>query len=277
MAALGLSFSMWGLLIVPWLEIKPGPHALDHLWSSQQPTILKNRTILFLVQSLSSVWLLVTPWTAAHQASLSFTISESLLKLMSIELVMPYNHLNLCHPLLFLPSISFFLNTSVLIVKIIPGQEFTSNHFSLACIPPWPSQDHYSSLFLNLLSPALPMRPVREARPCWICSSQSITIKSNRLADCGQRRTHHLASSPEVQTDVCSKRCTGLFTAQCQRPLACSQGRSEVIRPLGCSGASVCKVGPFFQLLKVNKLDQVREFGVPVVKAKVYLPIILAR
>ena len=47
----------------------------------------------------------VTPWTAARQASLSFTISWSLLKLMSIVSVMPFNHLILCHPLLFLPSI----------------------------------------------------------------------------------------------------------------------------------------------------------------------------
>ena len=46
-----------------------------------------------------------TPWTAAHQASLSFTSSQSLLKLMSIELVKPSNHLVLCHPLLLLPSI----------------------------------------------------------------------------------------------------------------------------------------------------------------------------
>ena len=46
-----------------------------------------------------------TPWTAAHQASLSFTISRNLLKLMSIELVMPSNHLVLCRPLLLLPSI----------------------------------------------------------------------------------------------------------------------------------------------------------------------------
>ena len=46
-----------------------------------------------------------TPWTAAHQASLSFTISQSLFKLMSIESVMPSNHLILCHPLLLLPSI----------------------------------------------------------------------------------------------------------------------------------------------------------------------------
>ena len=58
-----------------------------------------------VVQSLSCVRLFVTPWTAACQASLSFTISQSLLKLMSIESVMPSNSLNLCHPLLLLPSI----------------------------------------------------------------------------------------------------------------------------------------------------------------------------
>ena len=58
------------------------------------------------VQSLSRVRLFVTPWTAAHQASLSITNSRSLLKLMSIELVMPSNHLILCCPLLLLPSVS---------------------------------------------------------------------------------------------------------------------------------------------------------------------------
>ena len=57
------------------------------------------------VQLLSHVWLSVTPWTVAHQASLSITNSWSLLKLMSIESVMPSNHLILCHPLLLLPSI----------------------------------------------------------------------------------------------------------------------------------------------------------------------------
>ena len=56
------------------------------------------------VQSLSPVWLFATPRTAAHQASLSIT-NWSLLKLMSIESVMPSNHLILCHPLLLLPSI----------------------------------------------------------------------------------------------------------------------------------------------------------------------------
>ena len=61
--------------------------------------------LLFVVQSPSRVYLFVTPWTAAHQASLSFTISQSLLKLVSIELVIPSNHLILCCPLLLLPSI----------------------------------------------------------------------------------------------------------------------------------------------------------------------------
>ena len=58
-----------------------------------------------LFSSLGRVRLIATPWTAALQASLSFTISWSLLRFMSIESVMPSNHLILCHPLLFLPSI----------------------------------------------------------------------------------------------------------------------------------------------------------------------------
>ena len=58
-----------------------------------------------VVLLLSHVWLFVTLWTAARQASLSFINSWSLLKLMSIELLMPSNHLILCHPLLLLPSI----------------------------------------------------------------------------------------------------------------------------------------------------------------------------
>ena len=60
---------------------------------------------IVVVQLLGHVQLFVTPWTTAPQVSLSFAISWSLLKLMSIELVMPSNHLILCHPLLLLPSI----------------------------------------------------------------------------------------------------------------------------------------------------------------------------
>ena len=73
------------------------------------------------VQSLSCVWLFATPWTAACQASLSITNSRSLPKLMSIESVMPSNHLILCRPLLLLPpippSIRVFSNESVLLIR----------------------------------------------------------------------------------------------------------------------------------------------------------------
>ena len=59
----------------------------------------------YIVQLVNHVQLFEISWTAAYQASLSFTIPQSLLKLMSIELVMPSNHLILCHPLLLVPSI----------------------------------------------------------------------------------------------------------------------------------------------------------------------------
>ena len=74
-----------------------------------------------VVQSVSHVQLFETPWTAAGQASLSFTISWSLLKLLSIELVMPSIHLVLCRPLLLLlsvyPSIRVFYNQSILCIR----------------------------------------------------------------------------------------------------------------------------------------------------------------
>ena len=77
--------------------------------------------LVAVVQSLSNIQLFVTPWTAALQAFLSFTISRSLLKLMSIESVMPSNHLILCCPLLLLPSIfpsiRVFSSESVLCIK----------------------------------------------------------------------------------------------------------------------------------------------------------------
>ena len=74
------------------------------------------------------VWLFATPWTSAHQASLSITNSSSLLKLMSIELVMPSNHFILCRPLLLLPaippSITVFSNESTLheVTKVLEFQ-----------------------------------------------------------------------------------------------------------------------------------------------------------
>ena len=77
--------------------------------------------VLSSVQLLSCVRCFVTPWTAAHQASLSFTVSQSLPKFMSIESVIPSNHLILCCPLLFLPpippSIRVFSNESALRIR----------------------------------------------------------------------------------------------------------------------------------------------------------------
>ena len=81
----------------------------------------KVNTQFSLVQSFSCVWLFVTPWTVACQASLSITNFWSLLKLMSIESEMPSNHLILCHPLLLPPSILSsirgFSNESVLRIR----------------------------------------------------------------------------------------------------------------------------------------------------------------
>ena len=77
--------------------------------------------LFVVVQSLSGVQLFAAPWTAARQASLSFTISQRLLKRMSVESVMPSNHLVLCHPLLLLPSIfpsiRTFSNKSALCIR----------------------------------------------------------------------------------------------------------------------------------------------------------------
>ena len=72
-------------------------------WQAAVHGVAKSRA-LHVVQSLSPVWRFATPWIAECQASLFFTISWSLLKLTSIELMMPFNHLILCYPLLLLTS-----------------------------------------------------------------------------------------------------------------------------------------------------------------------------
>ena len=77
------------------------------------------------VQSLIHVRLFVTPWTAARQASLSITNSRSLLKLMSIESVMPSSHLILCCPLLLLPSV--FLSIRIFSKLIVNSQNRDQN------------------------------------------------------------------------------------------------------------------------------------------------------
>ena len=92
-------------------------HKLSQLFSFLM--MLSNHRLA--VQSLSRVWLFVIPWTIAHQPSLSFTTSQNLLKLMSIDSMMLSNYLILCHPLLLLPSIfpniRVFSNESDLLIK----------------------------------------------------------------------------------------------------------------------------------------------------------------
>ena len=118
------------------------------------------------VQSLSHVQLFVTPWTAAHQAPLSFAISLSLLRLMSIESVMPSNHLILCHPLLLWPS-------------IFPRIRIFSNESAL-CIR-WPK---YWSLNFNI-SPSNDYSGLISFRMDWLdlLAVQGVTKKQTQLSN----------------------------------------------------------------------------------------------
>ena len=153
------------------LQIKKSPSLEDSLFSSRllagknYTVKAKIKAILFsdmlhsfvlvAVQSLSRVRLFGTPWTAAWQASLSFTISQSLLKLMYTELAMASNHFVFCHHLLFLPSIfpsiRVFSNVSVICLKwpkcwrfsfsISPSDEYSGlisfriDRFDLLAVP----------------------------------------------------------------------------------------------------------------------------------------------
>ena len=119
-----------------WLSVYLLPHFLILLGSA-----LHSWVVLSSVQSLSRVRLFATPWTAAHQISLSITNSWSLLKLMSIKSVMPSNHLIFCHPLLLppsvFPSIRVFSKESVLSIRwpkygsfsISPSHEYFRTDF----------------------------------------------------------------------------------------------------------------------------------------------------
>ena len=108
------NFPMW------FKNASPTPRRICSLYLF----ILKNcwfiMCFVVVVQSINYVRLFVTPWTAAHQASLSSTVSRSLFRLMSTVLMMPSNHPILCHPLLLLPSIfssiKVFSNESVLCI-----------------------------------------------------------------------------------------------------------------------------------------------------------------
>ena len=91
----------------------------ESLWSHRLQHTRLTSVQISEVQSISRVWLSVTPWSAALQASISITNSQSLLKLISIESVMPSNHLILCHPFLpsIFPSIRVFSSESVFCIR----------------------------------------------------------------------------------------------------------------------------------------------------------------
>ena len=150
-APLSMRFSRqehWSGLLHPPPGDLPNPGSNPHLLGVLQwqvgslPLVKPGKPHFSLqfssVQSLSRVWLFVTPWTATPQASLSITSSRSLLKLMSIELVMPSSHLILCRPLLRLPpippSIRVFSSESTLRMR---RPKYWSFSFSIS-----PSNEH---------------------------------------------------------------------------------------------------------------------------------------
>ena len=110
------------------------------------------RNVTGSVQSLSRVQLFATPWTAACQASLSITNSRSLPRLMSIELVMPSNHLILCHllllPLIF-PSITVFSNESALRIRC---PKYWSFSFNISPSNEYPGLIYFRIDWLDLLA-----------------------------------------------------------------------------------------------------------------------------
>ena len=112
-----------------------------------------NSSYLSSVHLLSRVQLFAIPWTAARQGSLSITNSQSLPKLMSIELVMPSNHLILCHPLLLLPSIfpsiRVFSNESALCIR---WPKYWSFSFNISPSSEHPGLISFRMDWLNLLA-----------------------------------------------------------------------------------------------------------------------------
>ena len=109
--------------------------------------------IVVVVQLLSRVLLFMTPWTGAHQASLSSAISQSLLKLMFIKSVMPSNHLILWHPLLLppsiFPSIRIFSNESVLYIR---WPKYWSFSFNISLSNEYPGLISFRMDWLDLLA-----------------------------------------------------------------------------------------------------------------------------
>ena len=112
--------------------------------------VKKKNTFLSSLQSLSCVWLFATLWTAAHQASLSITNSQSILRFMSIESVMQSNHLIFCHPLLLLSIIPSIRSFQMSQLFISGGQSIGVS--ALASILPMNIQDWFSLGWIGWIS-----------------------------------------------------------------------------------------------------------------------------
>ena len=146
------------------------------------------------VQSLSRVWLFVTPWTAACQASLFITNSQSLFKLMSIELVMPSNHVILCHPLLLppsiFPSIKLFSNESVLHIR---WPKYWSFSFSISPSNEYSGLISFRNDWLDLLAVQGTLKSLFQYHSCiatmhpfkindWLRSNMTYTLTLTQLS-----------------------------------------------------------------------------------------------
>ena len=154
--------SIYGLVDTQWNIIQPLKRKeimLYATWMDLEDTLLSEISHFSSVQSLSRVQLFVTPWTAACQASLSITNSQSPPKPMSIELVMPSNHLIFCRPLLLLPS-------------IFPSIRVFSNESALGIR--WPK---YCSFSFNI-------SPLSKLRLSLLCLKNKQTNKQKKLCGC---------------------------------------------------------------------------------------------
>ena len=146
-----------------------------------------------LVQSFSCARLFATPWAAARQASLSITNSQSLLKLMSIELVMPSNHLILCRPLLFppstFPSIRVFSNESALCIRWPKNWSFS---FSISLSNEYSGLISFRMVWLDLLAVQGTLKSLLQHPQFKSINSSALSLlHSPTLTSIHDHRKHH--------------------------------------------------------------------------------------
>ena len=152
-----------------------------------------------VIQLLSHVWHFETPWTAACQVSLSFTISQNLLKLMSIDSVMPSNHLILCHPLLLLlsifPSIRVFSSESPFCIR---WPKYWSFSFNIS-----PSNEEPGLISLGWTGSPCSPRDSQESSPAPQFKSLNISVLSFLYSPTLTSIHDHWKNHTLDKTDLC--------------------------------------------------------------------------